>query len=112
LAEIAQAQHDPKSTRQGWGSFAKRYGASFADQTDENMMTETVTPALLREDSRYFRLGSGSFFKRTTYAMSRIWVTRTDAGGTTFNSQKLRALEPRRRSRTSTIRQKTGISRR
>lgn len=89
FAAIAQAQHDPKSWGQGWGSFAKRYGASFADQTDENMMTEAVMPALLREDSRYFRLGSGSFFKRTTYAMSRIWVTRTDAGGTTFNFSEI-----------------------
>jgi hypothetical protein len=53
------------------------------------MMTEAVTPALLREDPRYFRLDSGTFFERTTYAMSRIWVTRTDAGGMTFNFSEI-----------------------
>jgi hypothetical protein len=89
FAEVGQAQHDPKSWGQGWGSFAKRYVASFADQTDENMMTEAVLPVLLKEDPRYFRLGQGSFFKRTTYAMSRIWVTRLDAGGQTFNYSEI-----------------------
>lgn len=89
FAELAQAQHDPKSWGQGWGSFGKRYVASFADQTDENMMTEAVLPVLLKEDPRYFRLGRGSFFKRTTYAMSRIWVTRLDAGGQTFNFSEI-----------------------
>jgi hypothetical protein len=53
------------------------------------MMTEAVVPALLKEDPRYFRLGSGGFFKRTGYALSRIWVTRTDAGGTTVNFSEI-----------------------
>ncbi len=90
FAGVAQAQNDPKSWGQeSWGPFTKRYLASFADQTDENMMTEAVVPALLKQDPRYFRLGTGSFFKRTGYAVSRIWVTRTDAGGTTFNFSEI-----------------------
>ena len=90
FAAFAQAQNDPKSWGQeSWGPPVKRYLASFADQTDENMMTEAVVPALLKEDPRYFRLGKGSFFKRTGYALSRIWVTRTDAGGTTFNFSEI-----------------------
>ena len=89
LAGLAQAQNDPKSWGQGWGPFGKRYAASFADQTDENMMTEAVVPALLKEDPRYFRLGSGSFLKRTGYALTRTWVTRTDAGGRTFNFSEI-----------------------
>jgi hypothetical protein len=90
FAGLAQAQNDPKSWGQeSWGPFTKRYLASFADQTDENMMTEAVVPALLKQDPRYFRLGTGSFFKRTGYAVSRIWVTRTDAGGTTFNFSEI-----------------------
>lgn len=52
FAALNQAQNDPKSWGQGWGAFAKRYAASFADQTDENMMTEAVLPGLLREDPR------------------------------------------------------------
>lgn len=90
FAGYGQEKNDPKSWgEESWGPMAKRYAASFADQTDENIMTEAVVPALLREDPRYFRLGSGSFFKRTSYALSRIWVTRTDAGGTTFNFSEI-----------------------
>jgi len=90
FAALAQRQNDPKSWgEESWGPFSKRYAASFADQTDENMMTEAVVPALLKEDPRYFRMGTGSFFKRTSYAMSRIWVTRTDAGGRTFNFSEI-----------------------
>jgi len=90
FAGIAQTQNDPKSWGQeSWGPYTKRYLASFADQTDENMMTEAVVPALLKQDPRYFRMGSGSFFKRTGYAVSRIWVTRTDSGHTTFNFSEI-----------------------
>jgi len=52
-------------------------------------MTEAVVPALLKEDPRYFRLGTGGILKRTGYAVSRIWVTRTDAGGRTFNFSEI-----------------------
>ena len=90
FAGAAQIQNDPRSWgEESWGPFAKRYLASFADQTIENMMTEAVVPALLKQDPRYFRMGSGSFLKRTGYAVSRIWVTRTDAGGTTFNLSEI-----------------------
>ena len=90
FAGIAQIQNDPPSWgEESWGPFAKRYAASFADQTIENFMTEAVVPSLLKQDPRYFRLGTGRFFKRSGYAMSRIWVTRTDAGDTTFNFSEI-----------------------
>jgi len=86
FAGFGQTKDDPKAWGdESWGPFTKRYAASFADQTSENIMTEAVVPSLLREDPRYFRLGTGGFFKRSAYALSRIWVTRTDAGGRTFN---------------------------
>ena len=90
FAGLGQTKDDPKSWgEESWGPFAKRYAASFADQTSENIMTEAVVPALLKEDPRYFRLGTGGFFKRTGYAVSRIWVTRTDAGGRSFNFSEI-----------------------
>ncbi len=90
FAGFGQTKDDPKSWgEESWGPYIKRYAASFADQTSENIMTEAVVPSLLREDPRYFRLGTGGFFKRTEYAVSRIWVTRTDAGGTTFNFSEI-----------------------
>lgn len=90
FAGLAQTRNDPRSWgEESWGPFTKRYFASFADQTDENIMTEAVVPSLLKQDPRYFRLGSGGFVKRTGYAVSRIWVTRTDAGGRTFNFSEI-----------------------
>jgi hypothetical protein len=90
FAGLAQAQNDPKTWgRESWGPFTKRFAAAFADQTDENLMTEAIVPALLKEDPRYFRLGSGSFFRRSSYAVSRIFVTRTDAGGETLNFSEI-----------------------
>ena len=59
---MGQAQNDPTSWGQGWDAFGKRFAASFADQTSENMMTEAVLPSLLKHDPRYFRMGQGSFF--------------------------------------------------
>ena len=89
FAAIAQAQNSPRSWGQGWGAYAKRFATQFVDQTDENMMTEAVLPSLLKEDPRYFRRGEGGFFSRTGYAVSRIWITRTDAGHKTFNFSEI-----------------------
>ncbi len=49
------------------------------------MLGEAVFPSLLHEDPRYFRKGRGNFFARAGYAMSRVLVTRTDAGSRQFN---------------------------
>lgn len=90
LAGYGQAKDDPKSWgEESWIPFIKRYGASFADQTSENIMTEAVVPSLLREDPRYFRLGTGGFIKRSGYAVSRIWVTQTDTDHRTFNFSEI-----------------------
>jgi hypothetical protein len=89
FAAVAQAQNSPKSWGQGWGAYGKRFAAQFVDQTDENMMTEAVVPWLVKQDPRYFRMGQGSFWRRTGYAMSRIWVTRTDAGHKAFNFSEI-----------------------
>ncbi len=67
FAAVGQAHNDPRSWGQGWGAFAKRYAAAFADQTSENMMVEAVVPTLLKQDPRYFRVEQGGFFKRTGY---------------------------------------------
>jgi hypothetical protein len=89
FAAVGQAQNSPRSWGQGWGAYGKRFAAQFVDQTDENMMTEAVVPWLLKQDPRYFRMGQGSFWHRTGYALSRIWVTRTDTGHKAFNSSEI-----------------------
>ena len=43
-------------------------------------VTEAILPSLLHEDPRFFRLGTGTFWRRVTYASSRILITRRDNG--------------------------------
>ena len=65
--------------------YAKRYAAAYADQAIGNIMTESLFPAVLHEDPRYFRKQTGSFGSRLGSAVSQIFVTRTDSGGRQFN---------------------------
>ena len=82
---IYQLDNDNPSFGQGLAGAAKRYAASYGDLMIGNMMTEGVMPVLLREDPRYFRIGQGSKASRLGYALTRIFVTRTDSGSRTFN---------------------------
>src|ERR1039457_2868082 len=85
FAALYQAENENPSFGQGIKGYAHRYWTSYIDQSMENLMTEAVMPSLLHEDPRYFRKVTGSVWSRTGYALTRVLVTRTDAGGTRFN---------------------------
>jgi hypothetical protein len=85
LAGISQAQNSEPGFGQGWEGYGKRYGANLADTVDENFLVGAVFPSLLKQDPRYFQLGHGGFWHRTGYALSRVFVTRTDSGKSQFN---------------------------
>jgi hypothetical protein len=74
---------------QGAQGFAKYYGGAFADQAIGNMMSEAIFPIALHQDPRYFEKGTGGFWKRTGYALSREVVTRGDDGHNQFNTSEL-----------------------
>jgi hypothetical protein len=59
------------------------------DQTSENFFVEAIGPSLTHQDNRYYTLGRGGFFKRTGYALTRVVVTRSDAGNEVFNSSEV-----------------------
>ena len=82
---MSQATNSEAGYGQGAEGYGKRFAAYFADGTIENYMTGAVLPSLLHQDPRYFQLGTGGFWHRTGYAMSRIVVTRTDSGHPQFN---------------------------
>lgn len=84
-AGLYQLENSHPQFGQGLAGYARRLGTSYADQVNGNMLTEGFMPILLKEDPRYFRMAQGTKKKRTLYALSRIFVTRTDAGGTSFN---------------------------
>jgi hypothetical protein len=62
---------------QGAAGYFKRFGASYADTADGNFWGNAVLPVLLREDPRYYRKGTGSFWSRFSYSASTaIWCRR------------------------------------
>ena len=79
------AQKSQPQFGQGAAGYGIYYAHTFADDTIENYMVGAIVPALAKEDPRYYTLGSGGFFKRTGYALSRLVITRTDSGNGTFN---------------------------
>lgn len=80
LSGIGHLQNQNPSFGQGAEGYLKRYAAGYADQAMGNFMVEGALPTLLHQDPRYFRKGSGSVASRTTYALSRVLVTRNDRG--------------------------------
>jgi hypothetical protein len=85
FASLYQLENENPSFGQGMAGYARRYATSLGDQIMGNMMTESIMPSLLHEDPRYFRRGYGSKWSRAGYALTRIFVTRTDSGGQRFN---------------------------
>jgi hypothetical protein len=87
-ASLEQATDEKAGYGQGAMGFAKRYGADFTDGFTNELFVTGVFPTLLHEDPRYYRLGHGSGFKRTAYALSRILITHSDSGTARFNSSE------------------------
>ena len=90
-AGLGQATNADPSYGQGTVGYVKRFAANYGDQAIGNMMTEGFFPMMLHEDPRYFRMGAarGGVGKRAWYALTRIFVTRTDAGAQRFNFSEI-----------------------
>jgi len=84
-AGLGQLTDQNPAFGQGVAGYANRFVRNYADQVMGNIVAEGAMPTLLHEDPRYFRRGQGQFWNRVGYATSRIFVTRTDFGGTRFN---------------------------
>jgi hypothetical protein len=85
---VAAVSYERNSTPE-FGTGGVGYGRylwhTVVDQTQENFFVEFIVPAATHEDTRFYTLGHGSFAKRAGYALSRVVVTRSDAGTSTFN---------------------------
>ena len=89
VAGLGQASDSNPSYGQGFQGYAKRYGTAYGDTAIENFMVGAIFPSIFRQDPRYFQSGHGGFWHRTGHAVSRVFVTRTDAGGQQFNYSEL-----------------------
>ena len=85
LAGIDMAGKSQPSFGHGAEGYGKYYWHVFVDGAIENYMTEAIVPWPTKEDPRYYTMGKGGFAKRTGYAVSRLFITRTNSGGSTFN---------------------------
>ncbi|MGA9507157.1 MAG: hypothetical protein WBV55_00790 [Candidatus Sulfotelmatobacter sp.] len=89
LAGIDMAGKSQPSFGHGAEGYGKYYWHVFVDGAIENYLTEAIVPAATKEDPRYYTLGKGGFVKRTSYAVSRLFITRTNSGGSTFNLSEI-----------------------
>jgi hypothetical protein len=88
-AALQQASNGQPHYGQGWGPYAQRFGAAEADQVTSAFFIFGFLPHVLKEDPRYFRKRYGSPWSRIRYAATRTVITRTDAGGRTFNTPQV-----------------------
>ncbi len=85
----AQLLNSNRSFGQEAAGYSRYVGAAYANHVVGDMLTEGVYPSLLHQDPRYFRSGSGSISGRVWWAVSRVFWTQTDAGGTAFNYSRV-----------------------
>jgi hypothetical protein len=89
FAGISMAERQYTAFGTGALGVGKYYGGAFADQAIGNVMTEGLFPVALHQDPRYFVKGTGGFWRRTGYAISREFITRGDDGLNHFNTSEL-----------------------
>jgi hypothetical protein len=75
---------DPELGRRAVG-YGRYYWRTFTDGVSGTFFTEAIVPTITHEDPRYYTMEKGGFFRRTGYAISRAFVTKTDSGRTRFN---------------------------
>jgi len=81
VALLGQAEGSHYAYGGGWGGYAKRYGQTYADAFDGQMIGNAILPSILHQDPRYFRLGRGSFKRRMMYALGTNVIARHDVTG-------------------------------
>jgi hypothetical protein len=72
------------------GAFGERLGAAAIRETTQGVFSDMVFAPLFHEDNRYYQMGPAKNpVKRTLYAVTRPFITKTDAGNSTVNGSLL-----------------------
>ena len=85
LAGQAMALNSDPELGHGIAGYGRYYWRTFTDGVSGTFFTEAIVPAITHEDPRYYTMEQGGFFRRTGYAISRTFITKTDSGVTSFN---------------------------
>jgi hypothetical protein len=88
-AGVEQATNTYPEFRQGAAGFGRYYWHTFADAGVQNYVAGAIFPSILHQDPRYYTLYRGGFFHRAGYAVSRLWITKNDAGARRFNFSEI-----------------------
>jgi len=89
FAGQAQLTNANRAFGQGAAGYGRYFGTSYADFVIGNYMTEAIFPAILHQDPRYFRRGSGSGWSRLRYAIVQTFWTHSDSGRMQFNYSEI-----------------------
>jgi hypothetical protein len=87
-AGILQGVDAPREWGQGAGAYGKRVASSIGGSAIHGVLAFGLDSAL-HQDPRYFRSGSGGFWRRTGHALRGTILTRTDGGGETLSTWRL-----------------------
>ncbi len=80
FAGIEQADNMYSGYGQGAQGYAKRFGATFADEFSADILGNEVFPVLLHQDPRYFYKGTGTIRSRALYAIATAVICKGDNG--------------------------------
>jgi Carboxypeptidase regulatory-like domain len=80
VAGIQQAQNDFSGYGQGAQGYAKRFGASYAEDAIGTFLGGAIFPSLFKQDPRYFYKGTGSKKSRLMYALANSVICKGDNG--------------------------------
>jgi len=68
------------------GAFGQRLGAATIRDTSQSIFSDGLMPTLLHQDPRYYVMGRRrNLFVRGGYAISRVFITKSDSGDTQVN---------------------------
>ena len=84
-AGALQLFNAPEEWGQGGAGYGKRFASTAAWSGIHGVMAFGLDSAL-HQDPRYFRSGSGGFWRRAGHALRGTILTRTDSGGETFST--------------------------
>jgi hypothetical protein len=71
-------------------AYGQRFGAALADETSQSFFSDAILATWWHQDPRYFRKGPGrGVVFRSFYAVSRVFVCRTDSGRSAGNWSNL-----------------------
>src|SRR5260370_11524834 len=89
FAGQGQLTNANRSFGQGAAGYGRYFGTAYADFVIGNYMTEAIYPAILHQDPRYFRRGSGSGWSRLRYAIGQTFWTHSESGRMQFNYSEI-----------------------